>query len=379
MAAVIVALGVTVGGCSSAGRPVFRVQPRVVAHPHSRPQLVLVRTRVRISASSVRYGMDVILMTLGEKQDRVLFAGPMEQGGSGPLDRPVAWSPDGSRVAFADGAGARRDARGIIQLQTDIFLVDADGSGQRQLTHTRDAWDPVWSPDGREIVFARQHAYYSVSQDKAGYTTSLWAIHPDGAGLRQLTTSLPGRDDEPGAFSPDGRWLAFTRTEPAPTSTPRIPNTSSVWLLNLADGSVREVARESSSPSFSPDGKWIALSSTRDHNGSHHIYEASQTYSGDLYRVDLASHSWQRLTDTNGADEEFPSVSPSGTRIAYVRDSSVYEMNADGSCPTAIRKARSYGRSVRTSPAFLRVLYSAATWRPGNSQTNNGQLRCHHT
>ena len=55
-----------------------------------------------------------------------------------------AWSPDGRRIAFL----SRRDGNKAV------YLVNADGSGQRRLT--RDASNtatPAWSPDGRKIAF----------------------------------------------------------------------------------------------------------------------------------------------------------------------------------------------------------------------------------
>ena len=60
---------------------------------------------------------------------------------------PVAWSPDGLRIAFA----SMRDGN------SEVYVMNADGSGQRRLTR-----DPAqdsgtaWSPDGRKIAFVRQ-------------------------------------------------------------------------------------------------------------------------------------------------------------------------------------------------------------------------------
>jgi TolB protein len=57
---------------------------------------------------------------------------------------PPAWSPDGRRIAFA----SERDGN------AEIYVVNADGTGQRNLT--RDPGyegDPAWSPDGRKIAF----------------------------------------------------------------------------------------------------------------------------------------------------------------------------------------------------------------------------------
>jgi Tol biopolymer transport system component len=151
-----------------------------------------------------------------------------------------------------------------------------------------------------------------------------------------------------------------------------------VELLDLASGAVRQLAGHSSDPSFSADGRWIALTSTRDRDGTHRIGEDATAYAGELYLVDHSGKRWRRLTFTPRIDEESPSFSPDGKRIAYVRideistprvsDSyhhTIYEINTNGTCPTRLRDD--------LTDTFE---YYAATWRPGPSILDNGRLRC---
>ena len=83
----------------------------------------------------------------------------------------------------------------------DLFVVDADGSGRRRLTNTRDLEQPAgWSPDGKEILFTRFTARGS---------TQIGVIGLDGRGTRILATT---HGDEAGAaaWSPDGSRILFT-------------------------------------------------------------------------------------------------------------------------------------------------------------------------
>jgi Tol biopolymer transport system component len=342
----------------------------IVAKPLSRAQLAMTLikdTALRNPNASppVREVTDLILVTLGSRHDRVLST-----GAEGPA---VAWSPGGRRLAIARFTG---------RTTSDIFIVNANGSGSHRLTHTGDAASPVWSPDGRTIVFSRAGRPYYKVKDNAiaayGATASIWSIRPDGRGLRRLTRSVTGQDDEPGSFSPSGRWLAFTRTEPVRytgvTPTKRgvyvLANTSSVYLRDAENGKLRKLASQASHPSFSPDGRRLVLAGTRDHNGYYDTGDSEYFYAPDLYVVDLAGNRWRRLTHTRWVPEDFPSFSPNGTRIAYLdvsenRPGGVFEINTDGTCPTPLRKDHD-----RKLTSFS---YTQPVWRPGSQP---GPIRC---
>jgi Tol biopolymer transport system component len=61
-------------------------------------------------------------------------------------DSAPDWSPDGKQLVFARGADAEDS-------HADVWLTAADGGLARRLTRNRHAWAPVWSPDGRQIAY----------------------------------------------------------------------------------------------------------------------------------------------------------------------------------------------------------------------------------
>ena len=85
----------------------------------------------------------------------------------------AAWSPDGRRLAFDRRVGPL--TKGQCACDVDVFVMNADGSGQQNLTHTAPVWDSgaVWSPDGQKLLFARYN--------------HVWVMNADGSDQRRLT------------------------------------------------------------------------------------------------------------------------------------------------------------------------------------------------
>lgn len=90
--------------------------------------------------------------------------------GSGVSDWAPAWSPDGQSLAFTRSTDGRRSFH--------IYVMSADGSGVRQITHGRFDESPAWSPDGRWIAYA-----------SAG---GIRIVRPNGTGSRTVRgTGVP--------------------------------------------------------------------------------------------------------------------------------------------------------------------------------------------
>jgi serine/threonine protein kinase/Tol biopolymer transport system component len=142
-------------------------------------------------------------------------------------------------------------------LAANIWIMPAgDFARARQVTNsTSEIGDTCWTLDGR-IVYA-----YAAN----GRFMDLWVMNPDGTGNRQLTFT-PDRHDFQPALSPDGRQLAFTTFD----SGVRI-----LYRMNMDGGGAKELVRNIDqyiNPRVSPDGQWVFYSS-RDEAGKRALWK----------------------------------------------------------------------------------------------------------
>lgn len=108
---------------------------------------------------------------------------------NGADDFDPVWSPDGKEIAFVSN---RENEQGGGQF---IYVMAADGSGVRQLSAQPDSKMPDWSPEGSRIAFSHQ--------------SDVYVINTDGSDEKNLTDS-PEQDEQP-KFSPDGQRIAWIK------------------------------------------------------------------------------------------------------------------------------------------------------------------------
>ena len=161
---------------------------------------------------------DRIVFTSARDGDLELYS--MAPDGSDVIrltDRPgydggAFYSPDGSKIiwrAHYPGEGPELEdyrrllSQGLLRPgELEIYIMDADGSDQRQLTQLGGAnFAPYWHPSGEKIVFSSNH------HDPDGRDFEIYMINLDGSGLTRITYS-EGFDGFP-VFSPDGQHLVF--------------------------------------------------------------------------------------------------------------------------------------------------------------------------
>ncbi|MET0754245.1 MAG: protein kinase [Pyrinomonadaceae bacterium] len=160
----------------------------------------------------------------GSLARQITFDKDKDEGMSG-----IALAPDGKIVYTAKITGT-----------LDLWTINADGSGKRQLTFkARSNFSPVVSPDNRYVVFV---------SDRSG-SSSIWRMDLDGSNPKQLTDS-PGIAALP-AFSPDGKWIIYQFSNTG--------NKTNVWKVNIEGGAPLQLTDVySGKPVISPDGEFFA-------------------------------------------------------------------------------------------------------------------------
>ncbi|MBV8580149.1 MAG: PDZ domain-containing protein [Candidatus Eremiobacteraeota bacterium] len=160
--------------------------------------------------------------------------------------RLATWLHDDKRIAYVDDAsGFERIAITPVDASASAVYVTADDAG---ILHAL-----VASPAGDLLAFATNRH-------------ELWLLEP-GSAPRLLDRSV-GERIEDLAFSPDGRWLAYTWSPKAHTTIIRLAECATGRIVDATSA-----LREDRSPAWDPDGKYLYFLSTRDFNP---VYDALQ-------------------------------------------------------------------------------------------------------
>jgi Tol biopolymer transport system component len=202
----------------------------------------------------------------------------------GSVGRPLAFrdfelSPDGSRVALDPFDGANQDVWTVALLDGRLTRLTFDP----EIDHF-----PIWSPDGRRILF----------DSHRGGRGDLYVQGADAPGSEVLQLGWNDRVSESAGaedWSPDGAYVAFSNSS--------VEKASDIWILPLRDGGepfpfLATRANEHDAR-FSPDGRWLAYQS--DESGRSEVYvrpfRGAPAAGGVKWQVSTAGggqHHWRR-------------------------------------------------------------------------------------
>ncbi len=248
-------------------------------------------------------------------------AKPLTEFGSQRISE-IALSPDGQRVAMR----ARK-------ANDDIHLLDIGRGLVSRFTYENgDELVPLWSPDGKRLVYSSEY----------GGPSTMFMKALDGNGAPEKVLSAQYRQLAR-SFSPDGKILAYDELH----STSR----SDIWTVRLDQGPERKpevflrTPFAESRPAFSPDGKWMAYQS--DESGRMEVYVARFPGAGMK----------QQISAEGGVQ---PLWAPSGKQLFFLNGQRV--MAADVETGSALRVAKPRmlfeNAAVRMDTAFWGRAYA---------------------
>jgi Tol biopolymer transport system component len=160
--------------------------------------------------------------------------------------RAPTLSPEGKRVVYMAGSWTA----------TRLTVALLDGSNARQITDDSSiAWNNHWSPDGKRIAFT--------SRENPKSELAVFVMNADGSSRRQVT-HVPA--EEGGAQWPV--WSAEGRRFAIQVNSRTQKNTAHIWIVDVASGEAHKLAAHTKAyvdetPSWFPDGKRVAFQSNR--------------------------------------------------------------------------------------------------------------------
>ncbi len=164
---------------------------------------------------------------------------PVSLENQGQMTTGVAFSPDGSRIAYSVAAGEG----------AQIWVARADGTSPRQITDTPYFLNtsPTWSPDGAKLAYVSNRA-----GNPQIYVQSVDGKEPP----RRIT--FQGTYNQTPDWSPRGDLIAFTARDER--------NAFDLFSVNVENGRITRLTQDQANneePSFSPNGRLIVFTSTR--------------------------------------------------------------------------------------------------------------------
>lgn len=260
----------------------------------------------------------------------------------GSVSGPVIAADNRTIVYAAGGNPLGTNADGT----TEIFRINADGTGLAQLTSdaTENAARPALASDGSRVAF---DSTSNVTGGNPDASSEVFAVNSDGTGLIQLTSSpAPDPDNPPSSRAPridaTGTWVAFESNADLDGGNP--DGSYEIWRVR-SDGALLQrltgdAALSSRSPDITGDGRFVVYASAANPLGT------NPEGNTELFLYDAESAATTQLTQFVTGSSAGPRISEDGRTVYFLSDAPVFETDPDR--PTDIyRVVRATGEIER--------------------------------
>lgn len=246
-----------------------------------------------------------------------------------PADSEPSFSADGHTIAFAR--------------EGDVYVMRADGSGQKQLT-TGSTLDsrPLVSPNGHIVVFERRAAA-DAARDLFTVSVNSGSPHP--------ISSSPG-DEHEASFSPDGRTIAFVRSSASSTGS-----NDDIYTVRPSGAKLRRLTRTSGLDEYAPNVLNETIVYSRGENS-----EGPSAYA-DVYKMGIdGKHVKKVIAGAGSAYVE--DVTGNGRSILFHRDLGLWVKQIGGKG----RKLSTLPDQSKTNSVFSSDGKQVATFTEDNEE-----------
>lgn len=196
-------------------------------------------------------------------------------------------SPDGTKVLYISGGGSG-----------NIMIMNSDGSNAKTLV-TGDYSFPTFSSDGTKVICTK----------RVGMIYVVVVMNNDGSNEMQITNdSISARNP---SLSPSSNVITFAS------------GSNEIYKINIDGTKLTKLTNRIglevyNNTTFSPDGRKIA-------------FDSNLTGNYEIYIMDIDGENMSQITNGITDDSQYPSFSPDGSKIIFVRNYNVYMINTDGS------------------------------------------------
>ena len=244
----------------------------------------------------------------GFKRNAILQEFPLsgdERGAPGPkvvttsigFDRQPVYSPDGRHILFSSNRSGN----------IDLWMVERATGALSQVTDDpAHDWDPAFSPDNRHILW---------SSNRGGHM-EIWISNFDGSGARQV--SQDGEDAENPTMTPDGQWIIYASAN---------DRKMGLWKIR-PDGTEASSIHKGTVliPEVSPDGRYVLFSFIR---GMDYVIKIVEIDTGEIVPFEIKITLTHRNQDVvfgrarwtpDGGGIVYVGQGPKGESGIYVQD-----------------------------------------------------------